>query len=52
MPPLTVALSLKDPPLLTDWDDNWVVTIGVDGDTLTISEPHGLEAALLLPSPL
>jgi hypothetical protein len=52
LPPETVAASLKDPPCATDVADNVVETLGVTLPTLTISEPHALDAPLLLPSPL
>jgi hypothetical protein len=52
LPPETVAASLKDPPCATDVADNVVETLGVTLLTVTTSAVQGLEAELLLASPL
>ena len=52
LPPDTVAESLKDPPCATDVADNVVETLGVTLLTVTTSAVQGLEAELLLASPL
>jgi hypothetical protein len=47
-----VAESLKVPPRLIAVADKVVETLGLVLPTVTISEPHALDAPLLLPSPL